>query len=124
MENASKALLMAGEILIGMLLLFLLAYFSNMAQNFTSQVDRNIEAKQIQEFNAKLEVYNNRNNLTPQDIITLSNVVKENNNAESYYTQMEISIIGVEARFRNKIQKGFTRRRSSRIYEIICTEER
>lgn len=108
MENASKALLIAGEMLIGILLLFLLVYFSKMASSYTNQVESNIAVKQIQEFNAKFEVYNNRNNLTPQDVVTLSNIVKNNNGKKDFYTQISISITGVESKYKNRIQQGFS----------------
>lgn len=108
MENASKALLMAGEILIGILLLFILVYFSRMASSFTNQIDSNIATKQIQEFNAKFEKYNNKDNLTPQDIVTLSNIVRDYNGKKDFYTQISITITGVESRYKNKIQQGFS----------------
>ena len=108
MENAAKALLMAGEVLIGILLLFLLVYFSNMAHDYTTQIDRNIELKQLEEFNVKFEAYNNRSNLTPQDVVTLSNVVKQCNESQNRYTEIKISIAGVESTYRGRIQHGFT----------------
>lgn len=107
MENASKALLMAGEILIGILLLFILVYFSSMANSYTSQVESNIAARQIQEFNSKFERYNNRDNLNAQDVVTLSNIVKDYNGKQDFYRQISISIVGVETKYKNKIQQGF-----------------
>lgn len=108
MENASKALLMAGEILIGILLLFILVYFSGMAQDFSEEIDKNIEAKQIQEFNSKFDIYNNRDNLTPQDVVTLSNIVKDFNGKQNFYTQISIKIDGVDSTYVKRIQQGFT----------------
>lgn len=124
MENAAKALLMAGEILIGMLLLFLLVYFSNMAYNFTSEIDKNIAKRQIQEFNAKFEIYNNKQDLNPQDVVTLSNIVKDYNGREDFYTKIKISIAGVESEYKRKIQQGFSTEEGANFMKRYAPEQK
>ena len=108
MENASKALLIAVEVLIGILLLSLTVYLINMAQNFSEQIDGNIETRIIQEFNAKFEAYNHRNDLTPQDIVTLSNIVKDYNSRDNVYKTIKINISGVN-KYKAKIEQGLTK---------------
>lgn len=98
MENASKALIMAAEILIGIILLsiFVLAFQS--CGNFADRINDNIEITNIQEFNSKFTIYEGKD-LRIHDIISIKNLVDEYNNAEDengntrgdYY---EIKIIG------------------------------
>lgn len=85
MENASKALLMAAGILVGILILSLfvyeLTYMSNNAKEFYDQeyVD------QIAEFNAKFQKYANRKDINAQEVVTIYGYVKdwnENNLSE------------------------------------------
>lgn len=105
MENASKALYMAAEVLLGILLLTLMVALMTAVQNFSNQIDSNISTKLIAEFNAKFEDYNNRTNLTPQDVVTLSNLVKDyNSNEDEIYKKIEIEISNVSGRYKNAIR--------------------
>lgn len=81
MENASKALIMAAEILIGIILLsiFVLAFQS--CGNFADRINDNIEITNIQEFNSKFTIYEEKN-LEIHDIISILNLVDEYNNQE------------------------------------------
>lgn len=79
MENAAKALLMAGGILIGVLLITLaVAIFSGVG-TFSDEVNTNIQNKVIYEFNAQFEIYNKRKDLTAQDIVTIINLANDYN---------------------------------------------
>lgn len=88
MENASKALIMAGGVLIGILVLslavYLFANFGATAANIHSQ----IEEQQVVEFNAQFTKY--QQNATIYDIITLNNLAKQNN--ENYNDDSNYSI--------------------------------
>lgn len=79
MENASKALLIAGGILLAVLVLSLLGLLlSNISSNQLAQ-EKRLEAEQLQEFNQKYESYNKKA-LFGVDIITLQNLAKTDGN--------------------------------------------
>lgn len=86
MENASKALLIAGGILIGIILLSLGAYLFSSAANF-GMTYREEEAKQqIEAFNAKFEIYSGIQSLSIHDVITAANLANQNNTHNEYNT--------------------------------------
>lgn len=79
MENASKALLIAGGILLAVLVLSLLGLLlSNISSNQLAQ-EKRLEAEQLQEFNQRYESYNKKA-LFGVDIITLQNLAKTDGN--------------------------------------------
>ena len=79
MENSSKALLIAGGVLIAVLILSLFVYLYLTMHNFSNEYNSNIDIQKLQAFNAQFEVYN-RENLTAQDIVTVANMADEYNN--------------------------------------------
>lgn len=92
MENASKALLMAAGVLVGVLLLSLAVYLFTIFGNFGSEMTTQMNEKNLSEFNAqftKYESYQDENgkwqNLCrAQDVVTIANLAKENNNKYDY----------------------------------------
>lgn len=108
MENASKALLMAGGILIGVLILSLAAYLFVDFGSTSAEIHRQNEEKQLTEFNSKFTAYegykDNDGNwqITIYDIITLAGYAKENN---KYYEGVDEEQIHVHInRIGNNIQ--------------------
>lgn len=91
MENASKALLMAGGILIAVLTIALvIQVFSSISHNYKAQDD--IEAvEQITAFNKEYESYN-RKLLRGTDIISVCNKAISNNNKYSDVPENQITI--------------------------------
>lgn len=79
MENAAQALIIAGGVLIGIILLSIAAYLgftmSEYAANTQAQINRN-EANQ---FNQRFIEYEGLENLTIQDVITVKNLALEEN---------------------------------------------
>lgn len=103
MENASKALIIAAEVLIGVLLLTLMVFLFNAVGNFSDTVDKNIETKNVNEFNAPLEKYRERTDITAHDIITMGNYAKQyNENMQS--VRLKVIVEGVESKFVNAHQ--------------------
>lgn len=101
MENASKALLIVGGILIGVLLLSLLVYLFHVMGAFSSSVDQNIEMKNLAEFNQQFEVYQTKI-MTAQDVISIGNLARNYNvTNEGSDDKLAIKIIlsGVESKF-------------------------
>ncbi len=79
MENATKALLMAGGVLIGILVLSLAVYlYASFSHTYEQVNERNLSKKVIN-FNTQFTKYINREDLTIYDIITVVGYGKENN---------------------------------------------
>ena len=102
MENASKALIMAGGILIGLLIISLAVYlFVDFGKTAADINDQNA-AQQVTEFNSRFTKYESYKDdegnwkTTIYDIISLAGYAKENN---EYYNdsedeQISVNIVG------------------------------
>ncbi len=77
MENASKALIMAAGILIGVLIMSLFAYEMLYVSQNARAYQLEVYTVQITEFNAQFEIYANRESITAQDVITIYNYIQE-----------------------------------------------
>lgn len=79
MENASKALLMAAGVLIGIMVLSLAVYlYANFSQIYADMNAQN-ESQKLAQFNTQYTVYEHRTDLTIYDILTIISYAKENN---------------------------------------------
>lgn len=76
MENASKALLIAGGILIALVLIVLFINMYGRVSNIRNEQEKQQEAEQLAAFNAGFEAYNKRV-MYGADVITLINKAKE-----------------------------------------------
>lgn len=85
MENASKALIMAGGVLIGILIISLAVYLFTDFGSISAQINAQNAQKQIVEFNSKFTSYEGYKDkdgnwkITIYDIITLAGYAKEYN---------------------------------------------
>ena len=92
MENASKALIMAGGILIGVLIISLAVYLFVDFGSTSAQINAQNAQKQLTEFNTKFTSYEDYKDkdgnwkITIYDLITLAGYAKENN---EYYEVSE-----------------------------------
>lgn len=77
MENASKALIMAGGILIGMLLLTFLVIMFTSAGNVSQSYDDTKREEAIQQFNANFTKYLGKE-LTIHEVVTICNFAQKN----------------------------------------------
>lgn len=98
MENASKALLMAAMVLVGVLLLSLGVYLFTIFGSFSSDTSKKLTQKNIDEFNAKFIKYESykddvtgewKNTCRAQDVVTIANIARENNSKYDYTTADE-----------------------------------
>lgn len=95
MENASKALMMAGGVLIGMMLLSLIVFTFQYTADFAKSYEDINEQNRLAAFNNQFEVYN-RKGVKMQEIITIVNLAKdlnskngvENNEADPLYIKI------------------------------------
>jgi len=80
MENASKALLIAGGVLIAILIVSALVVTLNIVNSNQRTREKALATEQLAEFNQKYEAYNKKA-LRGTDIITLKNMAKSEGNA-------------------------------------------
>ena len=78
MENASKALIMAGGILIAIIILTLFIMMFNRMASIQKTQEEKTKMEQIAAFNAEYEAFNKKQ-MYGADVITLRNKVNENN---------------------------------------------
>lgn len=79
MENASKALIMAAEVLIAMVILSLAMYLVITFGNFSQQVHEQNEEIELTQFNSQFAQFEAMENVTIYDIVTVANYARENN---------------------------------------------
>ena len=93
MENASKALIMASGILIGVLIISLAVYLFADFGATSAEITRQVEEQKIVQFNSRFTSYLNKE-LTIYDIITILGYVQENNTyyADSLSDQITVFI--------------------------------
>lgn len=97
MENASKALLMAAGVLIGVLILTLMATLFMSAREFSKKYDEAKESEAVQQFNVNFTKYLGRP-LTIHQVVTICNFaynnsihkVTVNNSSDNPYTSDKI----------------------------------
>lgn len=108
MENASKALIMAAGVLIGIMIMSLAVYLFVSFGNETSKVyDRNKE-QQLVEFNAEYTKYEGKDNITIYEVISVANKANENNKyyeventSDDNYIQVKLNGINIENSIEN-----------------------
>lgn len=79
MENASKALLMAAGVLIGILILSLMVTLFLSAREVSSRHDQVKKTEEVEQFNANFTKYVGKN-ITMHQVITINNFAKIENN--------------------------------------------
>lgn len=87
MENASKALIMAAGILIGVAILSLAVYLFVSFGSASAEIHEQSDANKINEFNTQFTSYVGKENITIYDVITVANLATENNIKYEYDEQ-------------------------------------
>lgn len=102
MENASKALIMAASIILGIMIISFFVFEFAIFKNDNEEGIEKIEEKEDAKFNAEFFKYyengTDKIKLTPQDIISITNFVIENNlqydlneaSSNSYYVTIDV----------------------------------
>lgn len=92
MENASKALLISGGVLIAILILTLFSYlFSKMAGS-SSNIYAALEKHEKDEFNQQFINYEGKKELKVQDVATLINLSKNSKDNSKFKTDVKIMV--------------------------------
>lgn len=79
MENASKALIIVGEVLIAIIILSILAAVIVSFGRYSSNMHKKISDQEIYQFNENFLNYSGRVNITAQEIATIINFAKKEN---------------------------------------------
>ena len=114
MENASKALLIAGGFLITILFLSLFAYLFTFMREYSSNKMEQMKSNEATQFNQQFLNYAGRNDLTIQDVVTIVNLAKDNNESISRPTTIVVTVGGAnwagytEERLMNLIETNLT----------------
>lgn len=103
MENASNALIMAGGVLIGILIISLAVYLFVDFGSTSAEINKQIEEQQLIQFNTKFTTYEDEEGtkgLTIYDVITVAGYAQENNlyygnddNDKDYVKNYKIEVI-------------------------------
>lgn len=91
MENASKALLIAAGIMVGVIVLSMIVYAHGKISNYYEAKELAVEGEQLAHFNKKYIGYN-RNDVRGTDLLSLINKILDYND-DVNNGEMEISII-------------------------------
>lgn len=102
MENATRALTMAGGILIALMILGALFLMFNNLSSYQNSNDASTKNSQIAEFNNQFEPYN-KDNLTLMELKSVWNKIQSNNSKNpEYFIETNINTIYAN------IDKNFT----------------
>lgn len=77
MENASNALIIAGTVLIALIIISLGIYLAISNSKIQEAYIKNLTTQEIDKFNSKFLAFNNRDNITAQEIVTLMEYAKQ-----------------------------------------------
>lgn len=84
MENASKAIIMAGGILIALVIISILVIIFNVTGSVYTEREKSLEIEQIEEYNRKFATYNNIDGLYGSELLSLANLVIDYHNRLLY----------------------------------------
>lgn len=103
MENASKALIMAGEIVIAVLVIGLFVYINVIFGSFSSNMNEKIASTKVIQFNNNFYKYAGRPNINTGEIASVINFAKQNNDSNNLSrTNSENSIYYVDVTINGK----------------------
>lgn len=139
MENAAKALLIAGGVLIAILLLTLFSYLITKMNENTASIYEMLEAPEISKFNQQFLNYEGRginvvgyekdndgkskplyNPLNAQDVVSLINLAQDNNRNPKFSTEITIEIDNKEIDVKNFSASDFLKSNVDKKYK--CDE--
>ena len=90
MENASNALIIAGTVLIALIIISLGVYLAVSNSRIQQAYIENLTTQEIEKFNNKFLVFNNRDNITAQEIVTLIEFTKQFDEKHGTTTEIQL----------------------------------
>lgn len=118
MENAAKALLIAGGVFLAMMVLSVWTYLSQNFRNTSEQYVQQLDAIELQKYNSNFEIYIGRKNLTAQDIVTVASAAKQLEQG----TQIFVTIGAITKEVTTGSQKDFEIWKSEFLSKYILTD--
>ena len=109
MENASKALIMAAGVLIGIMILSIAVYLFATFGTRSAELHEQIDQDRLNQFNTQFTSYETNNEITIYDVISVANLAKQsnaNNGFETIDTSANSFYISVSVKTR---QNGSTK---------------
>ena len=92
MENASRALIIAGTVLMGVLLMGIFAYVFRAGSRVSENYDRKQQSEQLELYNSRFELYHKSDN-TIMDLITVANLAHSVNEECEYDITNAVEIV-------------------------------
>ena len=102
MENASKALLIMGGALIGVIVLSIGVMLATSLIDASRTFSDREEAKDLRDFNIRFETYVGREDITAQEIVSVIGVAKQLGDCTNEYVQVILIIDGKKEDVSNK----------------------
>ena len=103
MENASKALIMAAGVLIGIMVLSIAVYLFATFGTRSAELHRQIDDDRLNQFNTQFTSYESNSEITIYDVISVANLAKQSNenngfetidtSTNSYYVSVSVKTI-------------------------------
>lgn len=90
MDNAAKALVIAGGILLAIIIISLGVYIWQLSGNFLNQGEIEKEQEKIKAFNQEYESYQ-RQNIRGTDVVTIINKIRNNNYKNAQVEELQIT---------------------------------
>ena len=84
MENASKALLMAAGVLIGLMIISLAVFLFSNFGGTSAKIYEQVRENQIKQFNSQFTAYVDNTNVTIYDVVSMANLATQNNKEHGY----------------------------------------
>ena len=113
MENATKALLIAGIVLIAIIMVSIAVYLYSLYSGQAKQYSETISAVELEKFNSKFNVYIGRENITAQEIVSVVNLAKE------YNDQIQIYLGTTRLQFTSSTPENFIKINQNNLFS--CT---
>ena len=110
MENATKALLIAGTVLIAIILVSIAVYLYSLYSEQSDQYSEIISSVELQKFNSKFDVYLGRENIKAQEIVSVVNLAKE------YDYQIQIYLEGTRLQFTSSTPEDFIKTNQNNLF--------
>ena len=101
MENASKALIMAGAVLIAIMVLTIGVYLVGELGKASDSYVQQLDTVQLQKYNSNFEVFIDRNDITAQEIVTVAGIAKQSEQGTKVYIEGTEVTNKTEEEFKN-----------------------
>lgn len=85
MENASKALIMAGAVLIAIMIVTIGVYLVGELGKTSDSYVQQLDIVELQKYNSNFEVFIDRTDITAQEIVTVAGIAKQREQGTKVY---------------------------------------